>query len=70
LLPFNFFARFFGMTVGEASHPGPSHSLEETPIKLVVSNPTAVHKKTDEVVALNADIVVFFGNLCYFGCTE
>ena len=45
LLPFNFFARFFGMTVGEASHPGPSHSLEETPIKLVVSNPTAVHKK-------------------------
>ena len=47
------------MTVGEASHPGPSHSLEETPIKLVVSNPTAVHKKTDEVVALNADIVFF-----------
>ena len=59
LLPFNFFACFFGMIVGEASHPGPSHSLEGTPIKLVVSNPTAVHKKSDEVVALDADVVVF-----------
>ena len=58
-LPFNFFARFFGMIVGEASHPGPPEKLDVTPIKLVVSNPTAVHKKTDEVVALGADIVVF-----------
>lgn len=59
LLPFNFFARFFGMVVGEASHPGPPDSLEGSPIKLVVSNPTAVHKKTDEVVALGADVVIF-----------
>ena len=42
------------MVVGEASHPGPPDSLEGSPIKLVVSNPTAVHKKTDEVVALGA----------------
>lgn len=59
LLPFNFFARFFGMVVGEASNPGPPDSLEGSPIKLVVSNPTAVHKKTDEVVALGADVVIF-----------
>ena len=42
LLPFNFFARFFGMAVGEASHPGPPSDPDRRLTKLVVSNPTAV----------------------------
>ena len=45
--PYNYFAWCFGMSVGEATHPGPVPTLR--PLKLVVSNPTAVHKKCDEL---------------------
>ena len=45
LLPFNFFAWCFGMVVGEAAHPWPEGAFPPKPLKLVVSNPTAVHKK-------------------------
>ena len=59
LLPFNYFANFFGMSVGERSHPGPQPHQADRPIKLVISNPTVVHKKIDDIAALGADVVVF-----------
>eukprot|EP00435_Cladocopium_sp_Y103_P066489 s149_g28.t1 len=57
-LPFNFFARFFGIVVGQASHPGPGVTAADKSIRLAISNPTAVFKKTDEIVRLGADVVL------------
>eukprot|EP00435_Cladocopium_sp_Y103_P050765 s2212_g15.t1 len=59
ILPSHFFAWFFGLIIGEASHPGPGSSSDPVCTRLAISNPTAVFKKTDEVVSLDSDVVVF-----------
>ena len=44
---------FFATRVGEASNPGP----ESCTMRLMIANPTAIHKKVDRLLKTNADII-------------
>ena len=45
---------FAGVRIGEASHPGPAH---QATFKLAVVNPTAIHRKEQDLADLHADVL-------------